>query len=126
MPEKEYPVGYYRQGEDPQFAHSPKDEQRLQEDGYSEGHGSIPKQDYPKMLYNKDGVAKKAATAEDEKKLGAQGYSSKVVLPKHPEQGGYGHQARPSGTQHQVDYLLEELDQLKEQLGEKQGSSKGE
>src|SRR5262245_40807105 len=124
MPDKEFPVGYYKQGEDVQYAHSPKDEQRLQEDGFTEGHGSIPKQEFPKMLYNKDGVAKKAVTQEDEKKLTAQGYSSKVVLPKHPELGGYGHQPRGTGPQHQIDYLQDELERLKDQLSEKEGAGK--
>lgn len=113
MPEKDYPIGMYKAGEDqPQYAHSQKDEKTLQQDGYTEGASSIGAMEYPKMLYNKTGGTIIAETKQDEQKLAAQGYSDKVTVPDEIPHA----RDRQPGDRSRIDDLEDAIEQLKEQL----------
>ena len=116
MSSKEYPIGFYKQGEGaPQYAHNKKDEERLQEDGWTEGAFSIPSQDYPKMLYNERGEPRIVHNKEEEAK--ANGFSDKIVLPQEaPPQV----QEQDAGNRGRLDELEDEIYRLKEQI--KQGN----
>jgi hypothetical protein len=79
---REFPRYYYKAGEPgPQYAGNKKDEDRLRQEGWTEGYNSIPPLEYPKMLYGPKGENRKVQSLQEERDWILKGYAASYPEP---------------------------------------------
>lgn len=112
MADKKYPVPYYKIGESPRYAHTRKDEEALQYDGWSE---TYIHQEFPKALYAKNGSVVRADDAAHEQRLLEEGYSNKPIAPQSERKAMAAEAAESTGR---LDALEDRVQALEEQIEE--------
>lgn len=107
--EVNYPISFYKAGEEPTYAHNATEADAKRADGWTSDGRSLPKLSYPRLVYHQEtGVSQRCEDAAHEDELKKQGFGR-----TRPEVGVGA--SLPPAIPRESDFAMKKIGELMEQ-----------